>query len=197
MVGLRQCIMRGAFVASLPAGLAAQARSATYDVSAGYSWLYHAAGLDVQIGLMKPIGAGVEQGVGAFLRFTTSELSSVLIVHDQRHLAGVGVRYRVTAQPAASVSPFAGASIQVLHSTTTDNPFLVGNPGPLPPPNPEDHVGHKSTGPAGAAEGGVAFRLSGSVHAIVRGSLEYQWLYTNPSTHTVWGVAAGVAVAIR
>lgn len=184
-------------ILATPSRLAAQDIGPTFEVTVGYSRLYHADGYDVQLGVMAPIGrAGtIEHRVGLMARFATSDLASIA-PSQQRHMLGVGIRYAAVFLSTSPLAAFVGATAQILNATTTRNDFVsVGSP--IQRWNPEDAIGINTTGPAFGGEGGLSIRLSGSVRVLFRGSIEYQAVYTNPSTHIVWGFSGGLAFAIR
>ena len=178
--------------------LAGQDLGPTVEVIGGYSRLYHANGGEFDFAIMKPIGhpRAVEHRIGLVVRLAESDLATIIVVRDQRHMVGAGIRYVVIANGGASLSPYAGATVQLVHASTTDNVFVESGHPTAVPSNPEDDIGLSSTGPVLGGETGLALRVSGSVRALVRGSLEYQAVYANPSTHVVWGFSAGLALAI-
>ena len=192
-------ILAGGRLVASARQLAAQDLGPTVEMLGGYSRIYHANGAEVDLAIMKPMGhpGTVEHRIGLVVRVAESDLATITFARDQREMVGAGIRYVVVANGGALLSPFLGATVQVMHASPHGAIVFgeTGHPTGLVP-NPEDGVGISATGPVIGGETGLALRLSTSACALLRGSFEYQAVYTNPSTHIVWGFAAGMAVAI-
>ena len=204
--GIVVAVVAGCAMVASARQLTAQDLGPTVEVFGGYSRRYHANGGEFDLAIMTPIvdiPARWEHRIGLVVRISSnvaeSDLATITFVRDQREMVGAGVRYVVIANGGALLSPFLGATVQVVHASPHGDIVFgeSGHPTKVAP-NPEDSVKLylSSTGPVFGGESGLVLRVSGSVRALLRGSLEYQAVYTNPSTHIVWGLSAGVALAI-